>query len=330
MKPSEVIEAIKASAAARVPLYLWGAPGVGKTSIVEQCADIIAKNLTTLRANLLEPVDVLGFPSPDTENNCVKWLAPDFAPKPGSEGILFIDEFAQAPLATQCALMRLVDNLPEGWHVICASNRATDRAGAGQVATHVLDRFTHIEFDVSRDDWQKWAATAGIRPEIRAFIDFRPGLLFQFDASQRQKDRAGCSPRSWHRASRILDTAPDALRFEMLSGTVGTGAATEFIGFLRDIASLPSVADILANPDSARIPREPSALFALCAALTDRARAMASQQLRDLVTYLGRLPTEFGALLMTDLLAVAPHAMTIPTVGAWIVAHKDIFASSRK
>lgn len=327
MKPSDCLTAIKAAIAARAPLYLWGAPGVGKTSVIENAAASLNLPLITLRANLLEPVDVLGLPVPNGDQ--VKWLSPDFIPRDG-QGILFIDEFAQAPIATQCALMRLVDNLPAGWVVIAASNRTDDRAGAGQVATHVLDRFTHIDFDVSREDWQKWAVSAGVRPEVRAFIDFRPGLLFQFEASSRQKTRAGCSPRSWHRASRILETAPDAIQFEMLSGTIGAGAAAEFRGFLRVFADCPSPDAIIGAPDSAPVPREPSALFAVCAALADRAKTLAAPGLSAIVKYIERLPIEFGALLITDLLAVAPTAVTIPAVGAWIVSHQAIFAAARK
>lgn len=330
MRPSDVLEAIRASFTARAPLYLWGPPGVGKSAIVTAAAQLLGIELLTLRANLLEPVDVLGLPVPHDDGARVKWLAPEFLPRPETSGLLFVDEFAQAPVSTQCALMRLVDNLPPSWCVVAASNRTTDRAGAGQVATHVLDRFTHIDFEVDRADWHKWAIGAGLRPEIRAFLEFRPGLLFSFDAAARQRDRAGCSPRSWDRASRILATAPDSVRGDLLAGTVGAGPAAEFLGFLRVFADCPAPDLILADPDSTPIPREPSALFAVCAALADRARTLPPPRLDAVVKYLARLPIEFGALLMTDLLAVAPSALMIPAAGAWITAHKEIFVASRK
>lgn len=328
---SDVVESIRCANGASAPLYLWGAPGIGKTAIVERAAELLGVELLTLRVNLLEPVDFLGLPSPTDDGERVKWLKPDFMPRPDTRGLLFLDEFAQAPQATQCAAMRLVDHLPASWQVVAASNRSTDRAGAGQVATHVLSRFTHLDVDVSRADWQAWAAGPGqVRPEVRAFIDFRPSLLFSFDAKQVQTDRANCSPRSWHRVSRILETAPESIRLDLLTGTIGAGAAAEFIGFLRIFSECPAPDQILAAPDTTPIPREPSALFAVCAALADRARNLAADRLPALVTYLTRLPIEFGALLITDVLSVAPAVITLPAAGAWIAKHKDSFASPRK
>lgn len=329
MKLTDVISTIQSANSAGAPLYLWGAPGIGKTAIVSAAAELLGIELLTLRVNLLEPVDFLGLPSPSEDGQRVKWLAPDFLPCAETRGILFLDEFAQAPQATQCAAMRLVDNLPDSWQVIAASNRSTDRAGAGQVATHVLSRFTHVDVEVSRSDWQQWAAGAGINPAVRAFIDFRPGLLFSFDAKTVQADRANCSPRSWHRVSRLLPTLTDATQLEVLTGTIGAGAAAEFVGFLRIFAELPAPDAILADPAGTAIPREPSALFAVCAALADRARTLPANKLPALVTYLTRLPVEFGAVLITDVLSIAPTILTIPAAGAWINQHKEIFTSSR-
>ncbi len=248
MKTSEILSAIQCANAARTALYIWGAPGIGKTAIVSAAAELLGIELLTLRVNLLEPVDFLGLPVPHADGKRVQWLVPDFMPSPETRGLLFLDEFAQAPQATQCAAMRLVDHLPDSWQVVCASNRSTDRAGAGQVATHVLSRFSHLEVEVSREEWQQWALKNNIRAEVRAFIDFRPGLLFEFDAATVQKERANCSPRSWERASRILNSAPDSIRFEMLTGTIGAGPAAEFEGFLRIFRDCPPPDSILANP----------------------------------------------------------------------------------
>lgn len=327
MKISDVVTAIVGANNADSPIFLWGAPGIGKTSLMDAVRDVLGVELLTLRTNLYEPVDFTGYPFPS--GDVMKFLPPSFIPKEGTRGILFLDELAQAPMATQCAAMRLVDHLPKGWQVVAASNRATDRAGAGQVATHVLSRFTHLDVDVSREDWQSWASKSGIAPEVRAFIDFRPGLLFNFDAAVVQKERANCSPRAWHRVSRILQTCDKSVLLAMLTGTVGQGAAAEFYGFLRIFAECPNPDVILADPKGTMVPREPSALFAVCAALADRAKTLDTTGLGKLADYFVRLPVEFGALLITDVLSTVPVMLTIPAIGKWITEHRDVFASPR-
>lgn len=333
MKPSDIEEAIIACHDANAAIMIHGAPGVGKTSIVRAAVERMNTSLAegdepiqlvTLRVNLLEPVDFSGLPAPDGER--VKWLLPDWTPSESTRGVIFLDELPQAPIATQCAAMKLVDSLPSTWQIIAAGNRVADRAGAGQVATHVLSRFTHIEMDVDRENWQKWAGVHGIRPEVRAFIDFRPSLLFSFDAAQVQKERANCSPRSWERVSKLLATVPQSILLEMLTGTVGAGASAEFQGFLRICQECPTADEIIKNADKISVPKEPSAIFAVCASLADRARTLEKEKMPRVIMFMARLPVEFGALLITDLINVAKDVLAIPEAGKWISTHKDIFA----
>jgi hypothetical protein len=54
MRPSEVSQALEALLPTRQPLYLWGPPGVGKSSVVRQAAEKAGLELLDLRAVLLE------------------------------------------------------------------------------------------------------------------------------------------------------------------------------------------------------------------------------------------------------------------------------------
>lgn len=324
MKLSDVSTSIQLANNDHIPLFLWGPPGIGKTAIVKAAADLLGVELVTLRTNLLEPVDFLGLPTPDGDR--VKWLIPDFFPSFGTKGILFLDEFPQAPMATQCAAMRMVDNIPDGWQVIAAGNRATDRAGAGQVATHVLSRFTHLEVDVTREDWKAWALDTGLRSEILSFIDFRPGLLMpEYDPKQVQEHRASCSPRAWHRASNILAVATDELQLELLKGTVGEGTAAEFIAFLRVFEQCPSADEILSKAETFKVPADPSALYAICGSLADKARTLKKKDCDPLFTFMSRLPVEFAALLATDILRVNVELTAHKTYGKWVTEHNHIW-----
>ena len=211
MRPSDVVQTVSALLPTRRPVYLWGPPGVGKSSVVKQVAQSMNLGLVDVRATLLDPVDLRGLPRL-TKDSAV-WCPPAFLPR-GGDGILFLDELAQAPPLVQAACLQLVLDrrlgeyeLPDGWNVVAASNRAEDRAGTHRLISPLLNRFVHVDLEVSVEDWQTWAVSVQILAEVRAFIRFRPALLFQFDAAS--QPRAMVPPTQLATDVRFLPTLCD-------------------------------------------------------------------------------------------------------------------------
>ncbi|MGD9212050.1 MAG: hypothetical protein PVI90_14815 [Desulfobacteraceae bacterium] len=58
MKPSRIIKTLKTLTDIRRPVFVWGAPGVGKSQIVAQVAQAQKLCLVDVRAVLLDPVDL--------------------------------------------------------------------------------------------------------------------------------------------------------------------------------------------------------------------------------------------------------------------------------
>jgi hypothetical protein len=276
-------------------------------------------NLLDLRVTLLDPVDLRGLPK--LSKDSAVWCAPAFLPRTGS-GVLFLDELAQAPPLVQAACLQLTLDrklgeyeLPAGWSVVAASNRAEDRAGTHRIISPLLNRFVHLDLDVSNEDWQDWAVTAGIAPEVRAFLRFRPGLLFQFDPAT--NPRAFATPRSWAFVSDVLKATPGDLTTEVVAGCVGEGPAAEFTAFLALYRELPDLDQALAKPEAAPVPREPAVLYALVGSVVERVRAGAAPAAAA-ISYASRFPDEFALLAVRDLLAVSPPLAGDPAVQAWI------------
>ena len=319
MRPSEVTKALTALLPTRRPLYLWGPPGAGKSSLVRQAANTLGLALADVRATLLDPVDLRGLPRLD--GDVAVWLPPAFLPRTGN-GVLFLDELAQAAPLVQAACLQLTLDrkigeyeLPAGWTVIAASNRSDDRAGTHRLISPLLNRFVHLDLDVCPEDWQTWAVTAGIAPEVRSFLQYRPGLLSQFDPAA--NPRAFPTPRSWQFVSDVLARTPEELLHPVAAGCVGDGPAAEFLGFLRLFRELPDLDSVLARPDSAMVPREPAVLYALVGALVEKCR-QAKAPLASFVIYALRLPDEFALLALRDALAVNPKFASLPAVQQWI------------
>jgi MoxR-like ATPase len=305
VKPSELVSCIDTMLQARVPSFLWGPPGVGKSQIVRQVAEDDNRKVIDIRAVQFDPVDLRGLPSINGDG-LTHWSIPDFLPRAdrdGERGVLFLDELNAAPPAVNAALYQLVleralgnYTLPDGWDIIAAGNRETDRGVTSRMPTPLANRFAHFQVIVDLQDWCTWAHAAGVRVELIAFLRFRPELLHSFDPKSGEK--AFPSPRSWEFVDRVLNANPPAnVELATYASIVGQAAAIEFVGFLRQFASIQSIDGILLNPDSADVPKDPSQLYAIATAL---ARRSDENNFSRVWTYAQRMPAEYTVLVMHD------------------------------
>lgn len=325
MKPTKVIEALTACVKAGRPTFLWGPPGVGKSDTVRQLAELLDYKLIDVRAILLDPVDLRGIPVV-SEKGETRWAPPSFLPSGKGKYILFLDELNAAPPLVQAACYQLVLDrkigeyeLPKNAVVIAAGNRETDRAVTSRMPSPLANRFVHINFDVDLDDWIKWALNHNIQTEVVAFIRYRTNLLHSFDPKRNEK--AFPTPRSWQFVSEILAVAGNDIEFDLVSGIVGEGAASELVGFLNIYRTLPDPDLVIMSPDKADVPEDPATLYAICGALSYRA---SDQNFDNIVKYANRLPVEFSVLLVRDAIARDETLVNTRAFIKWSADHSDV------
>ncbi len=58
MKPSNILSALKLLIDRQRPVFIWGAPGVGKSDLVLQVTKLMKLELKDLRTSLLDPTDL--------------------------------------------------------------------------------------------------------------------------------------------------------------------------------------------------------------------------------------------------------------------------------
>tara|TARA_R100001129_G_scaffold128520_2_gene90516 strand:- start:10955 stop:11947 length:993 start_codon:yes stop_codon:yes gene_type:complete len=311
---------------ADIPSMLWGAPGIGKSDIVKSIAKERGWPMIDFRANLRDPVDLRGLPS--IKGDTSKWLPPHDLPnadRDGSEGILFLDEINTAAPSMQAACFGLVLDrkvgeyqLPPGWRIVAAGNRQSDKAAAQRMPTALANRFAHIDVEHDVETFARWAYKNTIDPMVIAFLKFRPGLLHSMEGSD---VRAFPSPRQWASVSKVA-TAPQHRLLRLVSGLVGSGAASEFMGFLRTLKDLPSLDLVLTQPERAPVPKDRSAMFAISIALA--ARVETSGELENAAIYCGRMPGEFEVLMMTDAVNRDIALSHTAAYSDWAQRNKDI------
>lgn len=280
VRPSQLRTLLSKTIPAHVPVLITGKPGIGKSDCVEQACAEAKADMVLMHPVVSDPTDFKGMP----------WIKEDeatFLPFGDLKQLItakrltacFMDDLGQATPAVQAAAMQLilarrVNGHQISKHVvfIAATNRRADRAGVQGILEPVKSRFaTIVELDAHVDDWCQWAVGADVAPEVIAFIRFRPALLSQFNPTQDMSNSP--SPRTWHSASKLLALdMPKDIQVAQFVGAVGEGAGMEFISFLRVWQDMVSPDAILTAPDTAPIPTEVSALYAVSTAIATRVK----------------------------------------------------------
>ena len=194
MKASELITTLKSMIEVKLPAFIWGPPGIGKSSIVKEIAQKSGLEFIDLRLSLLDPTDLKGIPFFDANSKKGVWASPSFLPDDkDSKGILFLDEINSAPPAVQASAYQLVLDrrvgeyeLPKGWSIIAAGNRENDRGVVYRMPPPLANRFIHLDMEVDISEWKRWAYINSVEDILIAYLSYSPQSLFRFDPNSNQ------------------------------------------------------------------------------------------------------------------------------------------------
>lgn len=327
MRPTLLAETLKARFTNEVhrPAYIVGSPGLGKTQIIKQIADDLDVGFMAVHAPLMQPED-LGMPVVSAKRDSVKFVVPaEKFPIEGSDcpdtGILLIDELPQADNSIQKTMANLMQereihgqHLKPGWMVVATGNRATDRAGANRVLSHLMNRMTMLQFEPHLDDWCNWYMSQDdCKVELLSFLRFKPSLLSDFNP---QRD-INPTPRAWvEGVGRSLGVVPSEAEMEVFSGDVGEGAASEFKAFLQIYRDLPNPDAVLLNPDTHAVPTDPAVQFALSGAIAHRAT---KDNFDRVMIFTKRMPPEFSIIIIKDAIKRDPKITMTAAWRAWSI-----------
>jgi hypothetical protein len=288
--------------------FILGAPGGGKSACARDIVQSLGiENVVEFTASLRDPVDVLGVP--DNTGEYTRWVPPQefYNLRQGvGRSALILEELSDAPVPMQNALCGVIYDrragnlkLSDELFIIATGNRTEDKSGANRITSKLANRTRRFDFQENIDDWTEWALGRDIDPVLIQFLRFRPGLLSDFSA-----DRfANPTPRAWERVNLIPSTLDSGLFFDNCAGEVGEGAAAEYTGFKRIYESLPSMEEILMDPNKAEVPQDPATLYATMGAL---ARKTTKDNADRAFAYLERVSPEFRVMCVKDVIKLEP------------------------
>lgn len=308
--------------------FVTSHPGIGKSAIAAQVADAFNLKLIDIRLSQCDQVDLNGFPH--IKNGKATYIPFDLFPLEGDEipegykgFLLILDEFPTASLSVQAAAYKLLHDKMVGQHplhksvaMMAAGNCQDSNAIVNPMTTAVQSRFVHFQVIPDIKSWTEWADENDVDHRWKSFINYKPTLLNNFDPEH--NDHTFSCSRTIDYASRItknMETSILSKKLPVIAGTVGEGCAREFVGFCKVYKELPSVAEILTNPEGIEIKSEPSVQWALTGIISAHANEDNLQNLNKLIE---RLPMEFQVITLRSIIRSNPKLETHPVIIKWI------------
>jgi len=278
----------------KIPLFIWGTFGIGKSYTVKEAGKEIAKELgleysedpkdindpnkfvvIVIPMHQFDVSEIKGIGVPNRETKTTEFFRTNLLPKQG-QGIIFFDEINLAPPLVQSNAYQLILDrklgdytVPEGYYVIGAGNTIEDMAHIHDMAKPLLNRFTHVQLKVpTSDNWIKnFALKKNIDHRIINFLAFKDDLLYKFDPEKDIDSIAIPTPRTWEFASRDIEGVEDLKLIEILIGSaVSEPVAKEFVAWLK-LSRSYDIAKIFREGKIDPVPTEPSEVYALINAI---------------------------------------------------------------
>ena len=235
------------------PILLLGAPGIGKTQIMEQAARECGVALVAYSITHHTRQSAIGLPfiskkqyggqeysvTEYTMSEIVASVYDKMEETGLSEGILFIDEIncvseTLAPAMLQFLQCKTFGNhaIPEGWVIVAAGNPPEYNKSVRDFDVVTLDRVKKIPVEPDLDVWKEYAYKEGIHPAILSYLNLRNSYFYKMETTV--EGRKFATPRGWEDLSRIIQV------YEQLKKTVDADLVLQYIQhpkIARDFAS---------------------------------------------------------------------------------------------
>ena len=235
------------------PVFIWGAPGIGKSALVEKFAADMGMPCVSLLGSQLAPEDIIGIPQ--IRDDTSVFLPPGMIARK-EPYVLFLDELNACSQEVQKAFYSLIHekrtgeyHLPEGSVVIGAGNRSQDSAIVKTMSSALMNRMLHVQLRVDADQWLEWAYGAELHSWVTDYIAQRPDHLF---TEPPKTEEPFSTPRSWHMLSDALKEyhagekeMSDTLLRALVYGSVSAKHAGLFIAFTKQAENKYLLNDII-------------------------------------------------------------------------------------
>lgn len=186
------------------PIFLLGAPGVGKTAIMEQIAQELGIALVSYSMTHHTRQSALGLPFIThktykgmafdiSEYTMSEIIASVYEVMEGSgieEGILFLDEIncvseTLAPSMLQFLQYKVFGKhkVPEGWVIVTAGNPPEYNKSVREFDVVTMDRMKLVEVEADYPTWKEYALKQGIHSAVTTYLDMKKSDFYRVETN---------------------------------------------------------------------------------------------------------------------------------------------------
>ena len=205
------------------PLFLLGAPGIGKTALMAQVADEMGIGLVSYSMTHHTRQSALGLPhivhrsygdlhydaSEYTMSEIVAAIY-DFMERTGLErGILFLDEINCVSETLYPSMLQFLQfktfgthRIPENWVVVCAGNPPEYNRSVHDFDIVTMDRLRKVAIDPDLEAWREYAVNSGMHPAVVSFLDVKNDRFYAVESTPEGK--AFVTARGWEDLSQTM------------------------------------------------------------------------------------------------------------------------------
>ena len=205
------------------PVFLLGAPGVGKTAIMEQIAGELGIALVDYSMTHHTRQSALGLPfivhktydgeeTDVTEYTMSEIISSIYDVMETSgirEGILFLDEIncvseTLAPAMLQFLQFKVFGRykVPEGWVIVTAGNPPEYNKSVREFDVVTYDRMKLMEVEADYSVWKEYASDKRLHGAVLGYLEINKEDFYQIDTTVR--GRGYVTARGWEDLSQIL------------------------------------------------------------------------------------------------------------------------------
>ena len=205
------------------PVFLLGAPGIGKTAVMEQIAQELNIALVSYSMTHHTRQSALGLPfishreyqgvkfdvSEYTMSEIIASIYEVMENSGITEGILFLDEIncvseTLAPSMLQFLQYKVFGRhkVPDGWVIVTAGNPPEYNKSVREFDVVTMDRMKVLEVEPDYKVWKEYAQHKGLHAAVLNFLDLKKDYFYKIETTV--NGRSYVTARGWEDLSEIL------------------------------------------------------------------------------------------------------------------------------